>query len=70
MTWEKEVYSTNVQAIGYDEETQDLYVIWLKGKRSIYSGVPEDVAVQLANAPSVGAMMNSDIKNRYPHRYG
>ncbi len=68
-TWDKPVYSDMVESVGYNDETSELIVAWKKGKVSIYSGVPEELAVQLANAPSVGQMMNSEIKPNYPHRY-
>ena len=70
MTWEKDVYSSQVAKVGYDAETKELYITWVKGKRSIYAGVPEQLAIDLSNAPSVGSMMNSEIKPYYPHRYG
>ena len=68
--WQKEVYSSNVSSVGYDPETKELSITWMKGKRSIYSGVPEELAEQLVVAPSVGSMLNAEIKNYYPHRYG
>lgn len=70
MPWTKSVYSSNVSTVGYDEETQELIINWTRGKRSIYSGVPEELAVQLSNAPSVGQMLNSEIKPNFNHRYG
>jgi hypothetical protein len=69
MSWSKAVYSSNVSEVGYDEETQELLVTWKSGRVSAYAGVPEEVAVELSNAPSVGTMMNSTIKPMYAHRY-
>lgn len=70
MSWEQAVFSEMVSTVGYDEDKQELIVTWRKsGKKSAYSGVPEETAVQLANAPSVGQMINSEIKNNFPHRY-
>jgi len=68
--WSKSVYSSNVSEIGYDPDSKELFVTWARGKRSIYSNVPEELAVQLVNAPSVGTMLNTEIKNYYAHRYG
>lgn len=67
--WDKDVISSNVSNVAYEAEGQQLIITWAKGRRSMYSGVPEDVALQLANAPSVGSMLNSDIKPYYPHQY-
>jgi len=67
--WSKAVYSSNVQEVGYNDETKELLIVWTRGKRSVYSGVPEELAVQLVNAPSVGSMLNAEIKPYYAHRY-
>lgn len=69
MPWSQHVFSTMVSEVAYNEENHELIITWAKGKRSIYSGVPEELARQLANAPSVGQMINTEIKNFYPHRY-
>ena len=69
MSWSKSVYSKMVQEVGYDPDTGDLLITWNNGRRSAYSGVPEDVANSLANAASVGEMINSEIKPNYAHRY-
>lgn len=68
-TWSKDVYSSNVQTVAYDADTSDLYVTWAKGRTSVYSGVPAELADQVANAASVGSMLNAEIKPYYPHRY-
>ncbi len=68
-SWEQNVYSSMVQSVGYDADSSDLLITWKNGRRSAYSGVPEEVAVSLANAASVGEMMNSEIKPNYEHRY-
>jgi hypothetical protein len=69
MSWTKAVYSSMVSEIGYDDEAEELVVRWARGKESGYKGVPEDVAIECANAPSVGEYINSEIKPSYPHRY-
>ena len=67
--WSKSVYSSNVSEVAYDEETKELTITWTRGKRSIYSGVPEELAIDLSNAPSVGTMLGQEIKPYYSHRY-
>ena len=69
MKWAKDVYSSNVQSVAYDEDANAMVVTWLKGKRSAYIGVPEDLAWEAANAPSVGTFLNSRIKGQYEMRY-
>lgn len=68
-TWERSVYSTMVSAIGYDAEREEMLVTWANGRQSAYSGVPEDVALNAANAASVGQFINSEVKPSYAHRY-
>lgn len=67
--WSKDVYSTNVQQVSYNDETKELTITWTRGKRSVYSGVPEELATQLVNAPSVGTMLNQEVKPYFAHRY-
>lgn len=69
MSWTQEVFSSNVISVGYDEENQDLIITWKNGRQSAYNGVTEELALELSKAPSVGSMLNSDIKPNYPHRY-
>lgn len=70
MSWTQPVYSSMVSEIGYDDKTQELLVTWAKSRKvSAYKGVPEDLALQVANALSVGSMINSEIKDFYSHRY-
>jgi hypothetical protein len=69
MSWSKSVFSSVATDIGFDDETGELLVTWKNGRVSAYQGVPEDVAVQCSNAPSVGQFLNSEIKNVYAHRY-
>lgn len=70
MSWQQSVFSSNVSEVGYDSDAQELLVTWAKsGKVSAYQGVPEDVALKLANAPSVGQMLNAEIKPYYSHSY-
>lgn len=70
MPWSKQVFSEMVSEISYDEETTEMIVTWKKsGKRSAYANVPEQVAVECSNAPSVGQYINSEIKPAHSHRY-
>ena len=68
--WSKEVYSTNASVIAYEEEGSKLIVTWAKGsRRSAYYGVPEELALQVASAPSVGSILNTEIKPYFRHEY-
>lgn len=68
----KEVFSSNVSKLGYDDATSTLYVQWTNSKSgmaSAYFGVPIDVYENLLRAPSIGGMIHSDIKGTYPTKY-
>lgn len=67
--WSQDVYSSNVARIAYDADKQEMLVTWKSGKTSVYAGVPEPLAQQVANAPSVGEAMNAEIKPYFEHRY-
>jgi KTSC domain len=70
MSWSQSVFSSMASEIAYDSDSNELLVTWAKsGKVSAYQGVPEDVALRLANAPSVGQMINDEIKPNYQHSY-
>jgi len=62
------VQSSLVSEIGYDPATQELTVAWQEGRVSVYSSVPQNVASDVMNAPSVGRAMQA-VKKTYQHRY-
>lgn len=68
-SWSQNVFSSMATDIAYDSDTQTLRVTWNSGRVSEYSGVDEDTARGVANAPSVGQAINSEIKGKYQHRY-
>lgn len=70
MSWTQQVYSEMATEVGYDSDTQEMLVTWKRsGKTTAYSGVPEDKALECANAASVGSFINSEIKPYYQFRY-
>jgi hypothetical protein len=69
MSWNQVVYSSHVAEIGYDNDTGELLVTWQSGRVSAYAGVSEELALQVANAPSVGQALNAQVKNVFSHRY-
>jgi len=65
----KSVYSSSVDAVSYDPDTQTLLVRWMKGKLSAYEGVPPEVGESLHNAPSVGQALRLSVIGQYAHGY-
>ena len=68
MAWARQVYSSMVRELRYDEQTQELVVFWTKGSPGVYSGVPEDAADELTRSASVGTVINSEFRGVYPYR--
>ena len=66
----KSVYSDTVDQIGHDPETNELHVLWQKGKHSIYSDVDATKAAHVMNSWSVGHALHAQIKPQHGHRYG
>ncbi len=67
-TWNKPVFSGRAQEVSYNSETSEMTVLWRNGRSTIYFGVAEEDALDLAHAPSVGSMINSDFTGKYRHR--
>lgn len=67
----KPVQSGICDEIGYDEETQELYMLHQNGSTSVFSKVPQNVAYGVIGASSIGKAYHAMIKGRpeYPHRY-
>jgi hypothetical protein len=63
------VHSSHVERVGYDMEAKELHVGWKDGGRSVYSGVPADVAHDTMTSWSVGNALRTRIKPHYQHRY-
>lgn len=61
------VLSSWAAEIGYDDETQTMYVKWAKGGMSSYSGVPAELAEEVAKSWSVGDSLKTKIIGQYPH---
>lgn len=66
--WTRPVFSERAQEVSYDDETQEMTVVWRNGKSTVYFGVPENMALDLSKAPSVGSMINSDFTGKFRHR--
>ena len=60
-----EVVSSNISFIGYEEETQSLYVTFKKGQTYKYNNVSKEVFKEFLNASSVGSYYKSHIIGKY-----
>jgi hypothetical protein len=62
------VKSSNIEAIGYDHENNDLHIKFIGGKTYIYEKVVLSVYDELMTAESVGKYFSAYIKNKYVTR--
>ena len=56
------VDSSNIEAIGYDETSQELHVQFLSGGKYVYYDVPRELFDAFMAAPSKGSFLNREIK--------
>lgn len=61
----QEVESSNISAIGYDEEKQELYVRFSSGAEYAYHEVPTGIYQDFLDADSKGKYFYQHIKGRY-----
>lgn len=59
------VDSSNIEAVGYDDTSQELHVQFRKSGYYVYHQVPRQIFDDLLNAPSKGSFLNREIKNVY-----
>ena len=59
----KQVKSTAITEVSYDEDTQILRIQFARGAVYDYPNVPAEEFVNLVNAPSVGQYFNQHIKH-------
>lgn len=62
------VESSMIMAIGYDEDSMDVYVEFLgSGRTYVYSNVESWVYEEFLNAGSVGIYFNQHIRDSYQY---
>ena len=62
------VDSSNIEAIGYDPDNQELHVRFLKsGETYVYYDVEEWVFQELMQADSKGTYLNANIKEKFQY---
>lgn len=60
------VSSSAIKAVGYDSNTQHLFITFTKGKQAYtFCNVPAAVHVALMAAPSKGGFYNEQVRGRY-----
>jgi hypothetical protein len=62
------VDSSMLVAVGYDEETSEMRVIFTTGDTYIYLNVPKSVYKELLKAESKGSYMKTHVIDVFPSR--
>lgn len=62
------VDSTNIRAVGYEEDSLELWVEFNDHSTYVYDGVPAVVHSEMMDAPSKGSYLNRAIKGNYSFR--
>ena len=65
-----EVVSSNVNAVGYDKKTKEMFVEFKGINVYTYYDVPEETFNALVDAPSVGKYLNVHIKGTFKYLKG
>ena len=60
-----EVQSSVIIAVGYEQISETLRVVFKSGSEYRYTGVPIQVYRNLCNAESIGQEFNRNIRNKY-----
>lgn len=63
----KEVSSSNIESVGYDEANEEVYVKFLNGSLYKYKGVPKWDYLGLLEASSTGSYLHRNFKNVYSY---
>jgi KTSC domain len=63
----KPVFSSHVNAVGYDDGSSELHIEYKNGKRFIYKDVDPDKARQVMNGASVGQSLHKHIRGQHDH---
>lgn len=61
------VISSNIEAIGYDEPTQELHITFKTGRTYKYAGVPPQIFQMLIDAASKGKYFIENIRGHYTY---
>ena len=61
------VTSSTIDAFGYDQALNELYVQFKSGATYTYAGVSESVYSELCEAESFGKFLNANIKGTYDY---
>lgn len=59
------VQSSAFHEAAYDDEKQELHVVWKNGSKGIYHDVPESIVSDLQSSNSAGAYIRVNIRDKF-----
>jgi len=62
------VKSSNVDAVGFDDETNELHVLYKNGGHYVYEGVAKSIHDNVLAADSIGGFLAANIKHKFKWR--
>lgn len=65
----RQVFSSHVKSIGYDDAKGELHVSYQNGKTAVYEGVPPATARNVMSSASIGQALHAQVRGRFKHRY-
>lgn len=60
-----QVQSSNIQAVGYDEDKRNIHIELISGEKYMYKEVPKKVFEDLLTAPSIGSYTHRYLRDSY-----
>lgn len=64
----RKVFSSHVDAVGYDPETKELHVSYSKGQFAIYEDVSPETADEVMGSASIGQALHRLVKGKHEYR--
>ena len=65
----KDVLSTYVDKVGYDDETDELHITYNNGKTAVFKDVDAKTANAVMNGPSVGQALHRHVRGKFEFEY-
>lgn len=59
------VKSSHVQALGYDKQRQEMYVLFKNGDYLRYPGISEAIYGTILGSPSVGGSIHEHVRGKF-----
>lgn len=65
----RNVFSSHINRVGYDDDTHEMHVEFSNGSHVVYHDVPSHTATAVLTAPSIGEEMWRTLRGRFAFKY-